>query len=176
MDPALYTAIGALIVALLGGLFQLYQARISRVVELKAELAQEALRSYRQGLIEVCSSLLGFQDQLNLISKAEGARLSVKYREELHRARDEVMDSVRANHVTFPKEFRVLLLDARERCADIVLALELEGVWKGDHVKLEPGQVGRVRNVMVELGMIHQRLLAADISYSERVLRRIGGE
>lgn len=185
---ALVAAGAALLVSVSAGVTQLLQLRTKQRLDLKirnSQLDEQAaiVRSeeLRTALREACKALQRVQDEILLFLKSAPERIDSKVQHHaLINARNNLLDVYREYHAILDAEDRRHLEDARKEVVDIVLALELRGVWDDktpwlDHDVL--GQLGRANDSLLSH---HQHLLLSAVHEStlrfSRTERLIYGE
>jgi hypothetical protein len=167
MDPAFLTALSALVIALLGAGSQLWQIRAQQDLARKQardtkslELSWETFKAHSVALRETCTAVQGFLDELMLLQKAApGTILGVDQRKRILAARDAVLQSYKEHHPVLDASERRILFEVRDRCANVVLMLDLGKVWSPEYLNLDEAQRASVHQASTQLANLHQRLL-----------------
>jgi hypothetical protein len=164
---ALVAALSALAVASATGMYQIVQARTSNRLQRETALedekrarAAQIAEEQRQGLRSISKAIQHFQDELLLLTRAAPkSRLGTQARNQMIMARDEILETYREYHYVLDPHTREGLLIVREKAADVVLALELEGVWKSRFVEIHEEQRRELERISHLLSMQQQQLL-----------------
>jgi hypothetical protein len=164
---ALVAALSALAVASATGMYQILHARTSN--RLQRETAEEdekrerearIAEERRQGLRAISKAIQHLQDEILLLTRAAPkSLLGVDARNRMTGARDEILEAYREYHYALDPHSREGLLIVREKAADVVLALEIEGVWKSRFVEIKDEQRQELERTSHFLSIQQQQLL-----------------
>jgi hypothetical protein len=171
LDPALFTAITALVVAGISASAQLWQTRLKSKADRRSskedaewKTRREMVRDQIDALVAACSAIQGFQDELRLLSRAGVGSLSS---EESHRrllaSRDAIVEAYRVHHPILENNHREAILGAKELAIDLYFAIHGSGILTGDYVELSPEAIELMAQTMSALALQHQKLLLGGV-------------
>jgi hypothetical protein len=142
------------------------QARSQRRYQISAarddkrfELALEQWRERHAAATECLKALQHFQDQITLLIRAAPNSTSLGWRKRSIDARDRVIAAYRDHHMSLTPDERDRFQIAKEKVIEIVLFLEMEGVWSNKHLALGSLGVVELERTLPLLNQAQQDLL-----------------
>lgn len=164
MDAA---SLSALVIASLGAAVQIWQLRVQHnlarqqaISNRAIELNKETFAAHKGALKEICTPLQKFQDELMLLVKSPPENfLDGDQRKRLVSARDEFFKAYQMQHTSLDDHERRVLLEVRNRCADVILMLDLEGAWNNGYLDLTEEQKQKLNHAASQLDGQHQKIL-----------------
>ena len=170
MDKQVLIAIiasgSALLVALATGLVTFLQARSQRRYQIstarddkRMEFAVEQWRERHAAATECLKALQHFQDQITLLIRAAPNSTSSGWRKRSIDARDRVIAAYRDYHMSLTPGERDRFQIAKEKVIEVVLFLEMEGVWSNRRLALDSLDVLELERTLPLLNQAQQDLL-----------------
>jgi hypothetical protein len=168
---ALVAAGSALLVSVTTGATQFLQLRAKQRLDLtlrNSQLDEQAAvvrsQELRTALREACKALQRVQDEILLFIKTAPEHVDSKIQHQtLINARNNLLDVYREYHAIFAAEDRRHLDDARKEVVDIVLALELWGVWDNNTPWPDSDVLSQLGRANASLLSHHQHLLLSAV-------------
>lgn len=164
---ALAAAASALLVSVITGIAQILQIRAKHRLDKVRQYQQqldEAERAHvqeiRGALREGCKALQRVQDEILLLMKsAPDSVVSKTQHERLLRARNQLLEVYREYHPVLGSEDRKNLDEARKKVVNIILGLELEGLWSNKFLSPDPAALRELERANMVLAHYHRQLL-----------------